>query len=201
MSSLFDLVQIVLIDLSLAADNALVVGMAVAALPPATRKKAMIGGIAAATVLRIVMALFAIQLLHVTGLLLAGGLLLAWVSWKMAREFHHAQRGESSGTPDIPVSKKTSEAIWQIVVADVSMSLDNVLGVAGVARDHMGLLVTGLALSVLLMALASSQIAKLTARYPKVALVGVAIILYTAIHMIIDGGQQIGLWVKLAAFA
>ncbi len=184
MTFVLDLVQIVLIDLSLAADNALVVGSAVATLPAAQRKKALTAGIAAATVLRIIMAFFAVQLLHITGLLAAGGLLLLWVGWKMFCEVRFLKPHVVIKTND---TQKLSAAVWQIIIADVSMSLDNVLGVAGIARDHMEELVLGLALSVALMGLVSSQIAKLTARYPKAGYVGIAIVIYTALRMIYDG--------------
>ncbi len=189
MSTLLDLAQIVLIDLSLAGDNALVIGMAVGNLSAERRKHAMTAGIAAATVLRIVMALFAVQLLHITGLLFAGGLLLLWVGWKMWCEL----RTQLAVKQDVVEAehKKFATAVWQIVIADVSMSLDNVLGVAGVARDHMKELVIGLVLSVALMGLASSQIAKLTARYPKISYVGIAVVLYTSLRMIYDGAMQL----------
>jgi YjbE family integral membrane protein len=187
-SSVFDLARIVLIDLSLAGDNALVVGMAVAALPLATRHKAMVIGIGAATALRILMAIFAVRLMHVTGLTLAGGILLVWVAWKMARELRHAKNPalteeEING----PAHKTFSAAVWQIVIADISMSLDNVLGVAGVARDNMTALVAGLGLSVALMAFASAWIARLAARWPKAGYFGIAVILHTALTMIWDG--------------
>ncbi len=185
MSSLFNLVQIVLIDLSLAGENAIAVGIAVASLPAHQRKHATVVGIAAATLLRIVLAFFAVQLLHVTGLLAAGGLLLLWVGWKMAMELRLLHQNKHA--PDKAPAKKFSAAVWQIVVADVSMSLDNVLGVAGVARDHMVELVIGLVLSIALMGLASSQIARLTSRYPKVGYVGVVVVLYTALRMVYDG--------------
>ena len=181
-----------LLDLSLAAENAIAVGMAVAALPQGQRKRATAAGIAAATVLRIFLAFFAVQLLRVTGLLVAGGLLLLWVAWKMAREVraHHCATHKC----EKHAPKKFSEAIWQIVIADVSMSLDNVLGVAGIARDHIPVLIVGLVLSVGLMGAAATQIARLTTRYPKVAYVGVAIVLYTALKMVYDGVIQIGLF-------
>ncbi|MDE1900067.1 MAG: YjbE family putative metal transport protein [Alphaproteobacteria bacterium] len=193
LSAFLDLAQIILIDLSLAADNALVVGAAVASLPRGQRHRALMAGIGVATVLRILMAFFAVQLLHITGLMLAGGILLAWVAWKMAREFHHAHRRHQNSEHSAP-PHRTMAAVRQIIVADVSMSLDNVLGVAGVARDHTAALVVGLALSVLLMGAASTAIARLSERFPKVMLVGVAIVLYTALRMIYDGAHQIGLF-------
>jgi YjbE family integral membrane protein len=197
MSFIFDLAQVVVLDLSLAAENAIAVGMAVASLPPKQRKQATALGIAAATVLRIVLAIFAVQLLRVTGLLAAGGLLLLWVAWKMARELRSAYC--STHKCEKPPAKKFSEAIWQIVIADVSMSLDNVLGVAGIAREHIPTLVIGLILSVALMGTAATQIAKLTTRYPKIAWVGVAVVLYTALKMVYDGTQEV--WPTIVALA
>ena len=196
MVSLLDLAQIILIDLSLAGDNALVVGMAVAALPVQQRHRATMAGIGAATLLRIIMAFFAVQLLHITGLLAAGGLLLLYVGWKMWSEIratHHKKLNHDKA------AKKFSAAVWQIILADVSMSLDNVLGVAGVARDHMQELVIGLGLSVVLMGLVSTQIARLTARYPRIGYIGVAIIFYTAVRMIYDGA--VDLFQPVNAFA
>ncbi len=189
MAALFALFQIVLIDLSLAGDNAVVIGVAVAALPAHQRKRAMMLGIAGATVLRIVMALFATRLLHVAGLLAAGGILLLWVGWKMGQELRALRPHKSAEgiKHKDSAADKLSTATWQIIIADFSMSLDNVLGVAGVARDHIWQLVFGLCLSVALMGLASSQIAKLATRYPKIGYAGVAIVLYVALHMIYDG--------------
>lgn len=191
LTELLALIQILLIDLSMAGDNALVVGMAAAGLPKEKRHKAVVAGIVGATVLRIVFAIFAVQLMHITGLLAAGGLLLLWVSWKMYRELRHAQKiqpnSEAQETKSPHEPKKLSSAIGQIVVADVSMSLDNVLGVAGVARDHIWIMVAGLALSVVLMGLASSIVAKLAARHSWVGYLGLVIILFTAVKMIWDG--------------
>ena len=193
MDALFALVQIILIDLSLAGDNAVVIGVAVAALPPKQRKQAMLLGIAGATALRIFMALFATQLLHIAGLLAAGGILLLWVGWKMWRELRAlrpSDNAENTAGTD-KAAGKLSTAIWQIIIADVSMSLDNVLGVAGVARDHTWELVIGLCLSIALMGFASAQIAKLAGRYPKIGYIGVAIVLYVALRMIYDGAQEL----------
>lgn len=173
----------------MAGDNALVLGMAVAPLPTAERKRALAAGIAAATVLRIILAFFAVQLLHVTGLLVAGGLLLLWVGWKMARDLH-VMRQKTHAKTQTP-AKKFTQAIWQIALTDISLSLDNVLGIAGVARDHKVELIIGLVLSVGLMGLASSQIARLTARYPKLFYAGVVVVLYTALRMIYDGLCQV----------
>jgi len=180
--------QILLIDISLAGDNAIAVGLAAAGLPKEDRKKAVLIGILAATLLRIVFAFFAVQMLQITGLLVAGGLLLLWVSWKMYREIRHSHQSSKSSTGhDKPLPKKLSAAIIQITLADISMSLDNVLAVAGVARDHFWVLVVGLAVSVLLMGVASTYIVKLTDRYKWVAYLGLAIILYTSLHMMWDG--------------
>lgn len=189
-------IQIVLIDISLAGDNAIIIGMAAAGLAAHERKKAVIAGIIAATVLRIIFAIFAVQLLGITGLLAAGGLLLLWVSWKMYQEIRLRKEEEQaakvlSNKGADGGKKKLSAAIWQIVVADVSMSLDNVLAVAGVARDHMMMLVAGLGLSVVLMGVASSWIARLTAKHHWIAYLGLAIVFYTALHMIWDGSHQL----------
>ncbi len=191
------LLQILVIDVSLAGDNALAVGLAASGLPASRRHHAVIAGIAAATLLRIAFALFAVQLLHLTGILAAGGLLLVWVAWKMFRDIRHAEKqkmASASLSPEasanLPV-KKLSTAIWQITLADMSMSLDNVLAVAGVAREHMGILVAGLAISVLLMGIAASLIAKLTARHPWIAYAGIVIVVFTALRMVWDGAQQL----------
>src|SRR5882724_8532982 len=163
------LLSVVIIDVVLAGDNAIVVGMAAAGLPVQRRRNVIALGIAAATVLRILFAYFAVQLLAIIGLTLAGGVLLLWVSWKMYREiretqsFDHlttAEVGWCSGQPRIPRTSAT-QALTRIVLADVSMSLDNVLAVAGIARDHFWLLAFGLILSVALMGVASSCIARL----------------------------------------
>ncbi len=185
--------QILLIDISLAGDNAIAVGMAASGLPEAKRHKAVLAGIAAATVLRILFAIFAVQLLHLTGLLAAGGLLLCWVAWKMYRDIRHAHRAKHAvETPGgLTSAKKFSSAILQIVVADISMSLDNVLAVAGVARDHLGVLAIGLLLSVVLMGAAATFVAKLTSRYPWIAYLGLVIVLFTALHMMWDGSHDI----------
>lgn len=186
MAVLLNLIQIILIDLSMAGDNALVVGAAVAALPQDQRKRAMTAGIAVATLLRILMAFFAVDILQVTGLLAAGGLLMMWVGWKM---LHDLRKRRPTLEPAHP--KKVSAAIWQIIFADFSMSLDNVLGIAGIARGHRLELVVGLGLSVALMGLASHQVAKLTARFPNIGYIGAAIVFYTGIIMIHDGAEAL----------
>ncbi|WP_299134975.1 TerC family protein [uncultured Amaricoccus sp.] len=196
--------QVVMIDLVLAGDNAVVVGMAAAGLASDQRRKAILVGIAAATVLRIVFALAASYLLAVTGLLLAGGLLLLWVCWKMYEELRLQHQGaegvealeDSDNNADGTVAggaprKTLRQAITQIVVADVSMSLDNVLAVAGAARDHPGVLVFGLLLSVALMGVAASLIAGLLARHRWIGWAGLLVILYVALRMCYHGVLEI----------
>jgi YjbE family integral membrane protein len=201
---------VIVIDLVLAGDNALVVGMAAAALPYETRRKAIVIGIAAAALLRIFFAVFTTQLLNVIGLVLAGGLLLLWVAWKLFRETRRsiaeAQLAASGGHEfglltegevHAPVSrpalprKTLPAALTQIVVADVSMSLDNVLAVAGTARHHLPVLVIGLALSVGLMGIAATLIAGVLRRYPWISYLGLLLIAWVAIAMISEGSWQI----------
>lgn len=192
--------QVIMIDLVLAGDNAVVIGMAAAGLPPQQRSRAILIGIIAATVLRIGFALIATQLLAITGLLLAGGLLLLWVCWKMYQEIRaHAAAEEGAeavsgidldadGTVAGRAPRKTlKQAVTQIVIADVSMSLDNVLAVAGAAHEHPVVLVFGLALSVALMGLAASFVARLLNRHRWIAWVGLLVILYVALTMIYGG--------------
>lgn len=196
--SLSALLQVVAIDVALAGDNAVVVGMAAAGLPAMHRKRAILIGIAAAAGLRIVFASFTMQLLQVVGLLLAGGLLLLWVAWKLWRELsgqaqeeREETEHEASAAAERGDGKSFGQAVWQIVVADVSMSLDNVLAVAGASRDHEWVLIIGLALSVALMGLAANLVAKLLNRFRWIAYVGLVIILYVAIRMIWDGAHEV----------
>ncbi|MGK9231959.1 TerC family protein [Inquilinus limosus] len=252
LAELTALIQVVIIDVALAGDNAIVVGMAAAGLAADERRRAIVWGIVAATVLRIVFALFTTQLLQIVGLLFAGGILLLWVCWKLWRELradHAAEaaaldgdeaagavagdgdgsggenplpltpsregRGDSMATGGgnpLPLApsregrgdsntaapaaaaaptKTFRQAVTQIVVADVSMSLDNVLAVAGTARDHIEVLIVGLALSVALMGLAANFVARLLHRHRWIAYVGLLIILYVAIKMMWDGGHEI----------
>jgi len=202
LSELTAFVQVIVVDLVLAGDNAVVIGMAVAGLPREQRARAMIVGIAAATLLRILFASITVQLLQVIGLLLAGGLLLLWVSWKLWRELQatrHEQRLRSGASGDgtdealaaRPPTKTMRQATTQIVVADVSMSLDNVLAVAGVAREHAWVLVFGLALSVALMAFAAVLVARLLQRHHWIGYVGLALIFYVALRMIFEGAIEI----------
>ena len=203
MSEITALLSVIAIDLVLAGDNAIVVGMAAAGLPAEQRRRAVIIGIAAAAGLRIVFAVFATQLLDVIGLLLAGGLLLLWVSWKLWREIQAEalrRRAELAiGDPAARVDgdeisgqdKKLRQAIIQIVIADVSMSLDNVLAVAGAARDHWPVLVIGLALSVALMGIAANFIAGLLKRFHWISYVGLIVIAFVALRMIYEGGDDV----------
>jgi YjbE family integral membrane protein len=193
------LVQVILIDLVLAGDNAIVIGLAAAGLPAAQRSKAILIGVIAATLLRIVFAGLTTQLLAIVGLLLAGGILLLWVCWKMWRELrsvtHSSDDVTIEGVPEAPPTKTLAQATWQIIVADVSMSLDNVLAVAGAAREHPIVLIFGLALSIALMGVAASFIARLLQRHRWIAYVGLAVILYVAGEMIYRGALE--LWPNL----
>jgi len=196
------LAQVVMIDLVLAGDNAVVIGLAASGLPAEQRGRAILIGIGVATILRIGFATATAQLLQIIGLLLAGGLLLLWVCWKMWRELRaqHVEisvdtltvGGNSDGTAVMRGPRKTlAQATWQIIIADVSMSLDNVLAVAGAAREHPIVLVFGLALSIALMGFAASFIARLLQKHRWIAYVGLAIVLYVAIQMIYRGAQEI----------
>jgi len=205
-SALSALFQVIMIDLVLAGDNAIIIGLAAAGLPAAQRGKVIMIGVLAATVLRIVLAGLTTQLLSIIGLLLAGGLLLLWVSWKMWRELHRSAHAEDDAAialeggvhggqpalPGAPAPRKTfGQAVWQIVVADLSMSLDNVLAVGGAAREHPWVLVFGLALSIALMAVAATWIARLLQQHRWIAYVGLVVILYVAVEMIWRGAWEV----------
>lgn len=181
------LAQVVMIDVALAGDNAVVVGLAVAGLPARQKQPAILLGIGGATVIRIAMGAVALQLLAIIGLLLAGGVLLLWVCWKMFRELRRSHRVAAGGDG----SKTLRQAMVQIILADVSMSLDNVLAVAGAAHDRFWVLVTGLLLSVGLMGLAAGLIARLLERHRWIAWVGLMIVLYVAVTMIWHGGHEV----------
>ena len=193
--------QVLMIDILLAGDNAIVVGALAAGLPEAQRKKVILIGIIAALVLRIGFALAVTQLMQIVGLIFAGGLLLLWVSWKMWRELRHG--GESPGSPEmlgdehsgLRPAKSFASAAWAVAIADVSMSLDNVLAVAGAAREHPGILIIGLVLSVALMGIAANWIAKYIERYRWIGYVGLVVIIYVAVSMIHDGliDRQVGI--------
>jgi YjbE family integral membrane protein len=189
--ALLALAQVVLIDLVMSGDNAIIIGMAVAGLPKENRTKIIFWGVAGATVLRILFAALTTELLQIIGLTLAGGLLLLWVAYRMFRELSAKGRPEAGEHGSAAKPKTTTQAMMQIIAADVSMSLDNVLAVAGAARDHKLVLWTGLVLSIVLMALASNAIAKILDRYHWIAWIGFAIILYVAGDMIWDGTHEV----------
>ena len=200
------LLQVMGIDLVLAGDNAIVIGLAAAGLPKEQRAKAILVGIAAATVMRIGFALITAQLLAVVGLLLAGGILLLWVCWKMWQELRAGahefdiEAVEALANEDLDAAgavaddaphKTFAQAALQIVIADVSMSLDNVLAVVGAAKDHPTVLIVGLVLSIAMMGFAASYIAKLLHRYRWIAFVGLAIIVYVALKMMWHGWNEV----------
>lgn len=207
------LLQVIAIDLVLAGDNAIVIGLAAAGLPAELRKKAILVGIIAATIMRIGFALITQQLLQIGPILLiAGGLLLLYVAWKMWRELRTSHEDEHAATEALAdadldkdgkiagkAPRKTfAQAAWQIVIADLSMSLDNVLAVAGAAMDHPTVLIIGLALSIALMGFAATFIAKLLHKYRWIAYVGLLVILYVAIEMTLKGAY--GQWPEQFAF-
>jgi YjbE family integral membrane protein len=196
------LLQVLMIDLVLAGDNAVAVGLAAGGLHPKDRKKAILWGLIAAVVLRIGFALITVQLLAIIGLLLAGGVLLLWVCWKMWRELHEQAAEDEANAqaaldkdpttePKVKPAKSFRAAFLQILIADVSMSLDNVLAVAGAAREHPGVLVFGLLLSIGLMGVAATWIAKLLHRFRWIGYVGLFIVLYVALHMMWEGHRQV----------
>lgn len=195
------LLQVIAIDLVLAGDNAVVIGLAAAGLDPSQRNKAIVVGIVAATVLRIAFATVAVHLLAIIGLLLAGGLLLLWVCWKMWRELRAGHGTEEALTEEHAPRKTFLQAATQIVVADVSMSLDNVLAVAGAAREHPSVLITGLVLSIALMGLAANFIARLLNKHRWIAYVGLAIILYVSLDMIYRGTAEVLPYLGRSLFA
>ncbi|MBN9588189.1 MAG: TerC family protein [Alphaproteobacteria bacterium] len=185
---LFALAQVLMIDLVLAGDNAVVIGLAAARVPVNMRRKVVLWGLVAAVVLRIGLATVAVQLMAIIGLTLAGGILLLWVCWRMWRDI---RQGEEKDAHGIDPNASMRQAILQILVADVSMSLDNVLGVAGAARDHLDVLIIGLILSVALMGAAANVIARLLHRYRWISYVGLLIVLYVALSMIWEGGHRV----------
>ena len=186
--ALFALAQVVAIDVTLAGDNAIVVGLAVAGLPKHQRTRAIAAGVLAAALIRIALSVVAVQLLAVIGLTLAGGFLLLWVCWKMFRELRlGAVHAAGAAKPH----KTLTQAIVQITMADLSMSLDNVLAVAGAAHEHIWVMVLGLVLSVVLMGTAASLLARLLSRHRWVAWLGLAIVAFVSVPMIWDGGLQV----------
>ena len=196
-------VQVLMIDVVLAGDNAIVVGALAAGLPADQRKKVIAIGVIAALVLRVIFALMVTWLLGIVGLVLAGGLLLLWVAWRMYRDLKGHGADESPGSPEVEGDEKSgltsrksfAAAAWSVAVADVSMSLDNVLAVAGAAREHPGILIVGLIFAVALMGIAANIIAKYIERYRWIGWVGLAVIVYVAFKMIFEG------WHDVAPFA
>jgi YjbE family integral membrane protein len=193
------LLSVVIVDVVLAGDNAIVVGLAASGLPVDRRRTVIMLGIGAAIILRILLAYFAVQLLAIIGMSLAGGVLLLWVAWKMYREFRAMgldarptfEDGDSCRRGPRIRRKSAAQALAQIVLADMSMSLDNVLAVAGIARDHFQLMAFGLVLSVGLMGVASTYIARLLDRYFWISWVGLGIITFVALRMIWDGSTEV----------
>jgi YjbE family integral membrane protein len=187
--------SVILLDLVLAGDNAIVVGALAAGLPAEQRKKVIFIGVIAALVLRVVFALMVNVLMGVIGLIFVGGLLLIWVAWKMYRDLQRSEATESPGSPEvlgdensgIPAAKSFAAAAWAVAVADVSMSLDNVLAVAGAAKDHPGIMIVGLIFAVALMGVAANIIAQYIERYKWIAWLGMAVIVYVAFKMIYEG--------------
>ena len=188
------LIQVIFVNVVLSGDNAVIVGMAAAGLEPKLRHKAIVAGIVAATVLRIVFSVVAVQMLEIVGLLFIGGALLGWVAWKMWCELReaHIEADGDDGEKHVEFPHKTfAAAMWQIIVADVSMSLDNILAVVGIARTNLPMLIVGLVMSIVLMAVASSLIAALLARYRWISYIGLALIVFVAVKMMWDGGLDV----------
>ena len=192
-SQLTALLSVVMIDIVLAGDNAVVVGTAAAGLPPKEQRQVIMIGSILALVARVAFALIATQLLQILGLVLVGGLLLVWVAWKIWRDLrsHGHEQANADATAKQAVPKTFRSAIIQVAVADISMSLDNVLAVAGAARDHPYIMIFGLVFSIALMAVAAGFIARLIERYRWVAYVGFAIVLLVALKMIWEGGHEV----------
>jgi YjbE family integral membrane protein len=189
LSQLAALAQVMVIDLVLAGDNAVVIGMAVAGLPPAQQRRAVLIGVSFAVVVRVAMAFMALRLLAIVGLTLAGGLLLLWVCWKMYRELRRRPKHGAEGAP--AVAKTPLQAAVQIALADISMSLDNVLAVAGAAHSHPYVLALGLLLSVALMGVAASLIATQLEKRRWIAWIGLAVVLFVSLRMIYDGAYKV----------
>ena len=195
-AELIALTQVIVIDLVLAGDNAIVVGIAASRVAPELRSRVIFWGIAAAVALRIAFAAVTMQLLAIIGLTLAGGILLLWVCWKMYREIRHHPKAMSVGAAVVTEERAVGtlglwSAVTQIVIADVSMSLDNVLAVAGAAKGHTWVLVVGLGVAVVLMAVAANYIAKLLARFPWITWIGLLIIVYVALEMMWRGSLEV----------
>ena len=188
------LIQIIFVDLVLAGDNAIVIGLVAAKFSKDYRRKVIFYGVGVAVILRILFALVTVQILAIKGLQLVGGLLLLWICWKLWQDLRHPHTLENAANPDSSSKAQNPpllSAIFQIIMADVSMSLDNVLAVAGIADGHSGILVIGLTLSVVLMTIAASIIAETLQKHRWIGFVGVAVILYVGIKMIVDGYLQV----------
>ncbi len=188
------LLQIIFVDLVLAGDNAIVIGLVAAKFSKDYRRKVILYGVGVAVIFRILFALVTVQILAIKGLQLVGGLLLLWICWKLWQDLRHPHTLENTGNSDSASKAQNPplpSAIFQIVMADVSMSLDNVLAVAGIADGHSGILVTGLTLSVVLMTIAASVIADTLQKHRWIGFVGVVVILYVGIKMIVDGYLQV----------
>jgi YjbE family integral membrane protein len=185
---LFALGQVLMIDIVLAGDNAVVIGLAAARVPANLRRKVILFGLAAAVLLRVAMAVVAVQLMQVIGLTLAGGILLLWVSWRFWRDISGAH---SKHHVEVDANTSLRRAILQITLADVSMSLDNVLAVAGAARDHLDVLAIGLLMSVALMGVAANLIARLLERFRWISYLGLAIVIYVALSMVWSGSHDV----------
>lgn len=193
--NLAGLIQVIIIDVVLAGDNAIIVGLAASRVAEEQRRAVIFWGITGAVVLRVLFAGVATNLLAIVGLTLAGGILLLWVCWKMYRELTHKRGGHDAHAVAAGASGEKMSfgaAVMQITIADVSMSLDNVLAVAGAAKGDLTVLVVGLAIGVVLMAVAASYIAGLLARYPWIAWIGLLVIVYVALDMIFDGSREVG---------
>jgi YjbE family integral membrane protein len=201
-SALFALAQVLMINIVLSGDNAVVIGMVAARVEPGNRRNVILWGMVAAVVLRVLLALVAVDLLNILGLLLAGGIVLLWVAWRLYRDIReqHSEkaalkakesRGESSQGAVSASSMSLRNAIWQIAVADISMSVDNVLAIAGAAKQNIPVLVIGLAVSVALMGVAATYIARLLQRFPALSYIGVALIVYVGAEMIWEGSGDV----------
>ena len=187
------LLQVLLIDLTLAGDNAVAVGLAAAGLSPGQRRAAILSGLGAAVVLRIGFAVLATRLLDIIGLTFAGGLILLWVCWKMWRDLRASHQAEHAVAGAAAPAKSFAGALMQIMLADLSMSLDNVLAVAGAARQHPALLVFGLILSIALMGLAAEWIARMLNRVRWIGYLGLVVVIYVALHMVWAGQRDLAI--------
>lgn len=203
---IFDFISIVLADIVLSGDNALIIGMAASSLSPELRKKAIAYGMAVAAILRIVFAIFATYLLEIKGLLFIGGLLLLWVSWRLFREIMEnraraiaeAQAEVEEGGYQGPPRRTLTSALISITIADISMSIDNVLAVAAIARDNTTLLVFGLALAIALMGFFATIIARLLTKYPWISWAGLAVLIYVSLRMLWEGWPEVAVLTGLS---